>query len=498
MGSAMAYRDLWLTESPLLSGVRFSYPFAANFISAVLIRLGVPFFQAFIIPSFLGSCAIVVALFYFFRTLFRSAKVAVISSMVFLLNGGLGFVYLIQDVLNSSSPLYTLLNPLHEYTRLDSEHIKWISVVDSMILPQRAFTHGFPLALLGLTLVLKYFFGLPSAPKNKKMLVIAGLIFGVLPIVHTHSFLAVAIILGGWSLGDLYSHAWKKDRLLDWLLLLFATGIISIPLYLYYFSGQVTSFLTFYPGWLAKEYKESWLIFWFKNWSITPIIAGLGFFVFLQRSTPKKKVINAGLMAPFFFLFALINVFLFQPFSWDNTKLLVWASLGMSGLAGWLLVTKWRSSQTWKRGLIILVFFFMTASGGYDLYWDIRTDLHSYTHFTAEELSLADWVKMNTPADGVWLTGDKHNHWLFNLTGRQPVMAYRGWLWTYGYDYKQREKDVERMFLDPSRTDIYDQYQIQFVVVGPDEVNRWQADHKAFETTMTLIKKTDNYYLFSR
>ena len=42
-----------------------------------------------------------------------------------------------------------------------------------------------------------------------------------------------------------------------------------------------------------------------------------------------------------FFLFGLMNLFLFQPYIWDNTKILTWASLGISGLAAYTLHALW-------------------------------------------------------------------------------------------------------------------------------------------------------------
>src|SRR4051812_39976812 len=55
MGSAMAYRQLLPATSPLVLDAPFRYPFIADLISAILIRLGAPFFAAFVWPSFIFS-----------------------------------------------------------------------------------------------------------------------------------------------------------------------------------------------------------------------------------------------------------------------------------------------------------------------------------------------------------------------------------------------------------------------------------------------------------
>src|SRR5581483_10671470 len=44
IGSSMAYRRLIVDQSPLLIHSAFAYPFFVDFVSAVLIRAGMPFF----------------------------------------------------------------------------------------------------------------------------------------------------------------------------------------------------------------------------------------------------------------------------------------------------------------------------------------------------------------------------------------------------------------------------------------------------------------------
>lgn len=504
MGSAMGYRELFLSESPFLIGNRFSYPFITNFISAVLIRAGVPFFDAFIVPSFIGSCLLVVALFYFFVSLLRSQKLAIMASLIFLLNGGLGFVYFGNDVLSSPTPLATFLSPPHEYTRLDDQHIKWISVIDSMVIPQRAFNLGFPLTLIALAMIYQVFYHQKTRYRYPKLLT-ASLILGVMPLIHTHSFLAAGIILSFWMAGSflkLESWNWHKIRqlLFQWGIVGVVSLSLAVPFYLYFFAQQTEGFLKFYPGWLAREYKVNWLVFWFKNWALTPLLA-IGGLLVVYKPWQKKLFI----WVPFFVIFVLINLILFQPFVWDNTKLLVWAAVGMSGLVAVFLNRLFEMSQKlthrWRgiaATLVVTLFLVTIASGAIDAYWDLRTDLHSYQMYSTEELQLAEWVKTQTPVDSIWLTGDQHNHWLFNLTGRQPLMAYRGWLWTYGYEYQEIESDVKTMYRHPEDQALFTKYDVDFVVIGPNEKKVWFADDAAFLKTWKVVKANQNFLIFQR
>lgn len=509
MGSSLAYRGLLLTQSPLLIGAKFSYPYLANAISAVLIQMGTPFYTAFIIPSFLCSCAFVLTLFYFFRTVTRSRGIAILASLIFLLNGGIGIFYFGRDVLQSSEPLATLLNPPHEYTRLDIEHIKWISVIDSMLIPQRAFALGFPMALLALALIYQVVFSKKTAlnPRTVSKLLLAGLLLGILPMAHTHSFLAAGIILVFWLIGSFLMYHSKARRfwLTSWLIVGGVSMALALPIFYYFFFNQTQGFIDWFPGWLAREFHMNWLLFWFKNWFVMPWLGLVGWWMMLQNKKAVAK--NFFTWAPFGLIFILANLFLFQPFSWDNTKLLAWSAVGFAGLAGWLFYYVGRkmiksSRPKFVRGFVLIgsaaLFFLTIASGTIDAYWITRIKSHSFQMYSADDLQLAEWVKKETPIDAVWLTGDHHNHWLFNLTGRQAVATYPGWLWTHGYDYHQTTVDAALMYLDPSRSDIYEKYGVKYVVVGPEERRKWMINESLSNKSanLKLIKSTPSTQIY--
>ncbi len=498
MGNAMAVRGLFI-KSPFLLNANFSYPFVADYISALLVQIGVPFITAFLFPSFVFSILIVVALYYFYKTLFQSRKISLIATCIFLFNGGVGFYYFFQDIAQSSQPLQTFLIPLHEYTRIDEQGIKWISVIDSMIIPQRSFAMGFSCAILALAFVYKIFF-LPPQKKRQpqheyRMLIVIGVLLGFLPILHTHSFLASFIFLTCWAVTDLFFFASPEKRLehlKKWSLIAITTSVIALPLMKYYFLHNVSNnFFQWYPGWMSTDFHENWLIFTWKNWGITPILAIIGVWVAFKKLKDKKLAI---LILPSFLIFILCNLFLFQPWSWDNTKLLVWFLLGSSGLISYLLFQfyqlKWDNIalKYLKTLLVVSVFLVVTASGMIDAYRIQLIDQHSYMMYNSEELQLTKWVKGNTNPNSIWLTGHQHNHWLFNLTGRQAVMAYPGWLWTQGYDFFPAQNNVSAMYLGSATSlELLHQYQVNYVVVGPNEKIELQANQEFFDQHFPVV-----------
>lgn len=310
MGSAMGYRQLLLPVSPLLSTAQFSYPFVADLISGIFIKLGIPFLESFVYPSLFFSITIVFALYYFYKVLFKSSKVAILASLIFLLNGGVGWYYFAQDITHSPQPWKTFFNPPHEYTRLDNQHLKWISVIDSMIIPQRSFTVGFPLTLFALALI----YSLLEKPQKKHLkvstlkIVASAVILGLMPLIHTHSFLAAGIVLSFWfSVYFLVGTQQQRLYLLRLALQIAGlTSLLAFPIIYHYFFTQVShGFFRWYPGWLAKEYDDNWFIFWFKNWQIVPLLALVGWINLLKLELPKKKPrLLKPLLTymPFFFL----------------------------------------------------------------------------------------------------------------------------------------------------------------------------------------------------
>jgi hypothetical protein len=508
MGSAMANRGLLLDSSPLLINAKFSYPFVADMISAIILKISGDLIYSFIVPSFLLSLFFVWAIYYFFKTLWQSERKAILSSLIFMFNGGLGFYFFFKEIAESKNPFLALINPAHEVTRYDLYSIKWINVIDSMIIPQRSFLLGFPLTILALTIIYKNFF--QNKEVKLKQSVISGIILGLMPIIHTHSFLAAFIILAFWSFEDILNKLkiqfkdfkikkWPSSRLKEWGNLLIITGLISLPLIGHYFLGNVDQgFSKFYPGWLAKSFQMNWLEFWWRNWFLVPWLSIIGYLLIA-----KKEIKRLFIFSPFIFIFIIANLYLFQPFAWDNTKMFIWSSLGFSFLTVYtleqILKKKWRNLFLKKlvATLIGSVFILMILSGLMDSYYIIRHDLHSHIMYQKEELDLANWLKTETEPDAIWLTGDKHNHFVFNLTGRQTVLTYRGWLWTHGYDYRPIEKDVQLMFSDPNNhLELLKKYNIKYIVVGQNEKTVWKANEEQFMINFPLIKQTNNYKIF--
>ena len=280
MTTRMAYGEkLILSRSPFFITYPFGYPFVADLASAVLIKLNFSMITAMIFTSFSYCFLGVVLLFIFLKRIFKSAATGIIGSLLFYFNGGMGFVMALPD-LKKATNLWTFLDQItQKYTHHPESSLHLINIIESMFIPQRAFTFGFPVTLLILILLLKIIRAnlKPSKLTQKKLLIrglFIGALIGAMLIIHTHSFLALFIILASWSLSSfLLASAKKKSATFSfWTVLILGCLAIAAPLYYYFFAENIhQNFMSWYPGWYAREDQVSWLWFWFWNWGLVPV-----------------------------------------------------------------------------------------------------------------------------------------------------------------------------------------------------------------------------------
>jgi hypothetical protein len=268
------------------------------------------------------------------------------------------------------------------------------------------------------------------------------------------------------------------------------------------------SFIRWQPGWYSTEFKMNWLWYWFRNWGIAPYVALFG--IYLLHKDTKLPHFH-GFLLGCIVAFGLSNLFIWQPYIFDNTKIFAWCMVGAAISITYVLQKMWQpvSSTThrtsaraltiFRQASAILIGFLLIFSGALDVYRVVRTDLHSYVMYTKEELELASWVRANTPPDSVWLTSDRHNNWAYNLTGRQTLMAYRGWLWTHGYTYQPVERDVSTMFTRPAQSrELFQKYGVTHISIGPHERSEWHANQAAFEQIFPVLLRTENYLILAK
>ncbi len=228
-----AYGQNFPPEDPTFAGVRFTYPFITDFISAMFVRAGASLRNSMLIENYIVSVALVGVVHRFGQRLVRNRTAAILTPLLILLNGGLGWTMLWDDVSKVDGGVFQVLRHLpHSYTILPEieKAWRWGNSITSLLVTQRGFLLGIPIAVIAITQWWASLRGEESVPpavaggskrqRNPpatadgtdkswplRRMLAAGIIAGMLPLIHAHSFISlmlVATFLVPW----VYWRAW--------------------------------------------------------------------------------------------------------------------------------------------------------------------------------------------------------------------------------------------------------------------------------------------------
>jgi len=477
--TSFAYGDNFPPVHPRLAGEPFAYHYLTSITVAAMVKLGLKPTAALSLHSLLFSILVALGVYAFAKRLTLERGTASLVLVLFLLGGGLGWWITVEEMYRTHDVIGTLLHHPWDAGLQKDGNFQWMNVYFSLIAPQRAYLYGLPIGLLVLTLVWE-----STQNRRPGAFLIAGVLAGLLPFVHLGTMLALALIT---PFLFLLFPQW------GWVRFFAAWVVLAVPQLLLQQGGTpgVLASLRWAPGWMAAP--DSWLWFWVKN---------LGLFLSLlivalaMRSIvrPAARRFLAGFMP----LFVIANLVVFQPWAWDNTKILAYWFLACCILVGALVSHAWRELPApLARTFLAIAVLTMTLSGALqNLQQLLGKDRHRF--LTADELELAGRVRTETDPHALFAVGLQHNHPVPVMTGRRVLMTYPGWLWSQGTDYRQRELDLRAIFsLAPDTEERLARYGIDYVVVGPDERRRFDADPARFRERYRSVIRTKDYEVFA-
>lgn len=490
---------------------RLSYPFLINALSASLMLLGMSLQASFILPSAMLALLAFTGFYELARYVLKSEKKAILALFLLFVNGGLGFIYLIDmkgislgsldnNQLQMGSGLISRLsNVLNGWYQTPANHaefsrynLRWSNIIVDMLVPQRTF-------LAGITLFFPIIFLLLNATNenNKSKLYFASAFIGLLPLIHTHTFLAVFLACAGLFLLDLI----KRRPIKAWLIFGLICAAISLPqLYFFTFKQALSSksFLRFGFNWVNFAYgqKDFYIWFYIKNIGLPFVFLLLSLFDF------NKAHGKIYLMALFIWLPA--ELILFQPNEYDNNKLL-YLSFSLWLLPSVDFMGKLYSSLKGlkaRRALAVLAIFSMFFTGVLAL---SREAVSKFQMFNSEDIRLADWIEKNTKKDELFITGRHHVNPVTSLAGRRIFLGPDIWLVMHGVDTRERKEALNKMYEEPEnalqicKAYFEKEYKMtvspSYMVLGPYEYNNFNIDDKKFGK-LELIYENDNYKVY--
>ena len=488
--------DNFPPEQTALAGQKITYPLITNFVSAMLAIGGIGLLAAMKIPGVLLIVCGFGMLTAFLR-LTAGPKTMLPGAVLFYLFGGLGFVNLIGDVINQvlggGQSVGAFLRELpHSYTITTGEvplsNINFINPIYAYLIPQRAFLFGLPLTLTILSLL---FAGLKSGRPRGPFLA-AGLVAILLPLVHTHSLVYLGLLTPGLALltwGRLAGRRKRRWRqLAPWLYFVVPILILALPQVLWIASGvRSYMFFRYQLGWTAHGEFLPW--FWLKNAGLFLPLLLVAFWWLRKRNPLLLQLTGAAAI-----VWLIANLYVFQPWDWDNTKLLVyWLVMSIPAVAA-LLVWLFEKGG-WARAGVVALFPFLILAGVADVSRTLPPNHYRAVMFDQVGQGIAAVVRERSAPDSVWLTSQMINNPIGSLAGRRLALGYSGWLWSYGLDFKGREADVARIYeADPETPALLRKYGIDYVVIGPSELSDkgYKVDEAYFAKRYPLWERFDS------
>jgi hypothetical protein len=493
---SFAYGHNFPPQYPIDPGNHLGYPFMIDFLAANLVPLGASLPSAVVLTSGLLGIAFP-AVFYLAAARFAGSRgAAAIAVFVFLLGGGLGFVYFIGNILVGGVRVLGYLP--REYTLNRDLNFQWLNPVLAYLVPQRSTLFGFSLALLVLMLV-----WLAVRERHDwKPFLFAGIVAGLMPAFHVHAYGTVVALAAFWAV---------FNRRKEWVAFFVPALVLAIPVLAWMWPPANNSAcgagVSLYgyclePGWLSyTDWQRDGVIyfpfdfvwFWIKNTSV--FIPLLVIAQFAQRSFPTAF---PKWFAPMWLWFLVPNVIVLQPWDWDNTKFFIfWALLGSIMVGGFIagMVRRWPGSAALASVLLVL----LCLSGTLDLARASDASVSSYEFTDTKGLQVADWVRQNTAPDAVFAVADEHNSPIPTLSGRRVMSGYPGWLWTYGLrDYARKQADEAAILRgDQNTPDLVDRYGVNYVLIGPQELAPSRAASQAYwQRNGTLVYSNGEYFVY--
>lgn len=469
----LATANPFTLEHPIFAGTKLTYPFIINFISAVFREIGSDTLSAYRLPLFTFGIAGLFLIFAFAYRILKSKGFAVIALLLILWGSGLGFFTLFKDANIAYQQggldgfIALLKNPPHEYTHLDNrtggkssqketnDNIVWIVPLVSFLTHQRSFTAGF--AIFSLILLGIYYYG--NTPHFWRFGVLAGL----LPLSHSHSFLALFFLMA--VLIWFFLKNWKA-----WLGFGVITLLLAFPQITYYYlNSDIASKGFFKPwfGWMTCNHSTSWLfcdispdtdsnvfIFWLKNfgmvfwiWVLVLWLLALLYFLIPKENEIWKKFKIHFVIASLF-LFLIPNLFLFQPWEFDNNKIFFYWWILAIIFCVIPLFQIFSQKNILGKGLIVFLIFFAILAGTFDFTSKLlqaKKEVYGYSDGTDYNIEIGNWIKANTAENNLFLTASVVDPVPIFLAGRPVYLGYEGWLWSAGLDYKKNRNKAEEI-----------------------------------------------------
>lgn len=546
--TSIAEQQTFPPQYSILPGTKLSYPFLSDSISSSLYVWGCDLRLAYMLPMVFAGAQVMFGAWLLLNVWLKEARKTLLAWVLFFLNGGFGFVYFLNGEETFAESMNRLFTGFYQTpTNLVDENIRWVNMIVDMLLPQRATLFGYAVLFFALYLLYRAVW-----QREAKLFPLVGVLGGALPMIHTHSFLALVLVSGAWLLMSLARDCEMKQvqsfvkqlfavlivlmHLIQLVLGLSGTretdGLLVVLLifalmFLWALIGLIVQYLRKF-SW--KQFARTWgiylviaavlalpqLFIWtfgqatgeqflrgYFNWAnIDDVYAwfylknlGIAVLVFVPAVLLAGKK-NLAVTFPVIVIWLIAELVVFQPNVYDNNKLLYVAYLLMCGLCADFMVEAYDKIRNapLKKAVSAVTIFLCTISAVLTIG---RECVAEYCLMEREQVLLAEYVMEHTEPTDKILTDTRHNNSIAALTGRNIQCGSGSYVYFHGLDYREQEAAIRVMYEEPAAyPDIYAYYQIDYILVSPYERHAFAVDEKTIAEMYPCVYDVDGVQLY--
>lgn len=496
-------------ENSLMLGATMAYPYLADSFATSMYMLGMSLPTAMAFTGTVMMTLVYMGYGLLVSQLCRKRGARFLAFFLLFLNGGLGFFYTLSGRVENGqvTTLWAnLSNVFNGYYQTptnqpDPNNLRWVNIICDMLIPQRGILGGWTMLMPCLNLLLP-----PLCKKQRHTLremLLLGTMAGGMPLLHTHSFLALAITSLGACIycvctarrDDVYALCEEEApflpfagkvkspalrAFLPWLIFGATAAALSLPQLFGFTFVQATEskhFLRFQFNWCnnrgGRGLVDPYLWFYIKNIGAPYLLILLALLKRRPKDAPMPDDVrqNRLIASGAFLIYLIAELIIFQPNEYDNNKLFyVWFLLCLPMAADYAMELYERLSGLAGRRVIAALFLVVCfLSAGLTVIRECRSDYQAYS---AKDVAVGEYIRENTPEHSVFVTGNQHLNPVSSLAGRTILCSTDSYLYYHGFDTSSRRYEIAAFYEDPAENLwLLEKYDVDYIYISSYERN---------------------------
>ncbi|MBQ3269498.1 MAG: hypothetical protein IJH09_06215 [Clostridia bacterium] len=488
----------------LLPGALLGYPFLGDSMVTSMLLFGSGLAPAFAVTGTLMMALVYLGFVILCWELTRSRAATVIAFSLMFLNGGLGFIYALDGVGRDAAAFREIFTGFYRTpTNQPALNLRWVNVICDMMVPQRTLLTGWTALIPALWLL-----ATAARDRDVRGFILLGVWAGTLPMIHTHSFLALGLVsAGAMASGLIHAPKGRPESRLDandrtgalrrFVLYGIIAAALALPQLLTWAVPQTVhgGSMRFVFNWVNNRGNgrliDGYCWFWIKNVGLIWLLMVPAALSGRRGSRGARGRLSQNALFRMLGLGALCvyivaELIQFQPNLYDNNKLFYVAYMVMMPAMGMYLTRLWDKLRG-LRGRALLAAAFLTVStlsGALSLGREIVSD---YRLFSREAAEAGAWAEANTAEHAVFLTGSEHNNPVAALAGRDIVCGTPSYLFFHGIAYAAPMHDARTMYERPADSaELFERYDVSYVYISSYERADYEVDEAWFADNCRL------------